>query len=316
MTDSTFVDHPPFFVVGSDRSGTTMLMMMLDAHPNLGVSRESWFLIELMDALPLHGSLNQQQVDMAYDIIHQHPRWQRWNIPDSELASHLKKLNNPDLAELVETVFQLDLGRSEKTRWGDKTPAYVREIKRIHSMFPQACFIHIIRDARDVCISLRNVGWHGPSLRHMARYWRNEVNSGIEAGKTIGSDIYLQIPYEKLVTDTEATLREICSFLGEPFETNMLAWYDLTAKKTAGRPMKFQTKLNRAPHPDDIGRWKKEMTSLDVAVVEAYAGDTMDKAGQQRRFTKYTHLLRPLLRMLQIIRAVLRRIRRTVFKTE
>jgi hypothetical protein len=313
VTESTFKERPPFFVVGSDRSGTTMLMMMLDAHPELGVSRESWFLIELMDALPLHGTLNRQQVDKAFEIIHQHPRWQRWNIPNEVLASRLDKLTDPDLADLIEAVFQLDLGRSQKTRWGDKTPAYVREIERIHSMFPQAKFIHIIRDARDVCISLKNVGWHGPTLRHMASYWRQEVISGIEAGRALKTNVYLEVPYEKLVMNTEVTLKQICSFLGEPFDASMLAWYDLTAEKTAERPMKFQTKLGRAPRPSDIGRWKNEMSSYEVAVVESYAGDAMDMACQHRRFAKIAGLIRPLFRALEIIRTIAGRVRRKLF---
>jgi len=311
VAESTFKERPPFFVVGSDRSGTTMLMMMLDAHPDLGVSRESWFLIDLMDALPLHGPLNRDQVDRAFEIIQQHPRWQRWNIPDSALQTRLEKLTAPDLADLVQAVFQLDLDRSRKTRWGDKTPAYVREIERIHSMFPQAQFIHIIRDARDVCISLRNVGWHGPKLRHMARYWRDVVISGIEAGKALGQEVYLEVPYEKLVTNTEDTLKQICSFLGEPFDANILAWYDLTAEKTADRPMRFQTKLSRAPRPSDTGRWKNEMSSFEVAVVEAYAGDVMDEACQQRRYAKNLRLLRPLLRIQEVVQAVAGRVRRS-----
>lgn len=313
MTDSTFKERPPFFVVGSDRSGTTMLMMMLDAHPGLGVSRESWFLIDLMNALPLQGPLSQHQVDEAFDIIRQHPRWQRWNIPDRDLQTRLSKLTAPDLAELVEAVFQLDLERGKKARWGDKTPAYVHEIKRIHSMFPQARFIHIIRDARDVCISLSKVGWHGPKLRHMASYWHAEVMSGIEAGRTLGSDIYLEVPYEKLVMLTEDSLKQICTFLDEPFDKSMLAWYDLTAEKTADRPMRFQTKLGRAPRPSDIGRWKNEMSSYEVAIVEAYAGKAMDHAYQRRRFPKALIFLRPLFRLLEIGHALAGRIRRVLF---
>jgi hypothetical protein len=312
VNKSTFKERPPFFVVGSDRSGTTMLMMMLDAHPELGVSRESWFLIDLMDALPLHGPLNQTQIHRAFDIISQHPRWQRWGIADDILAACLDNLVTPDLAQLIEAVFHLDLERGQKSRWGDKTPAYVHEIERIHSMFPQAQFIHIIRDARDVCISLRNVGWHGPSLRHMASYWRDEVFTGMNVGRILDSDVYLEVPYEKLVTDTEATLKEICSFLNEPYDEGILSWYDLTAEKTADRPMKFQTKLNRPPRPSDIGRWKNEMSSLDVAIVEAYAGATMDMAHQPRRYTKFLYLFRPLLRLMVIARSVLVRLRRII----
>ena len=308
-----FDKRPPFFVVGSDRSGTTMLMMMLDAHPGLGVSRESWFLIDLMDALPLNGTLNREHIDRAFEIISQHPRWQRWSIPDSALKSQLEGLVDTDLAGLVEAVFQLDLERSHKTRWGDKTPAYVCEIRRIHSMFPQAQFIHIIRDARDVCISLRNVGWHGPTLTNMARYWRQQVLSGIEAGRALGPDLYLEVPYEELVTSTEHTLRQICTFLGEPFNPDMLAWYDLTAEKTSDRPMRFQTKLGRAPRTSDIERWKDEMSAVDVAIIEAHAGDVMDKARQERRYFNGIGIIRPLLNILEGIRAVAARIRHSRF---
>ena len=311
MAESVFTERPPFFVVGSDRSGTTMLMMMLDAHPSLGVSRESWFLTDLMDALPLHGSLSREQVDKAFEIISRHPRWQRWGITDNALSERLAELTDPNLAELVEAAFLLDLERSGKTRWGDKTPAYVREIGRIHSLFPKAQFIHIIRDARDVCISLRSVGWHGPTLRHMAQYWGRQVITGIEAGRALDPGAYLEIPYEKLVVDTEEALRQICSFLGEPFDTQMLMWYDLTAKKTAARPMKFQTKLGRAPRSSDVGRWKNELSAFDIAVVEAYAGEAMGRAHQELHYGTSLRLIRPLLGTLDTARALVRRAQRS-----
>ncbi|UCE90143.1 MAG: sulfotransferase [Pseudomonadota bacterium] len=307
MTETAFERQPPFFVVGSDRSGTTMLMMMLDAHPGLGMSRESWFLIDLMNALPLHGALSLEQVHQAFEIIGTHPRWQ---IADSELRACLDGLDQPELAELVTAVFQLDLERGGKTRWGDKTPAYVREIARIHSLFPRAQFIHLIRDVRDVCISLRNVGWHGPTLGHMARYWRAHVSSGIAAGRALGAELYLEVPYETLVTDVEATLRRICAFLGEPFSPAMLTWYEHTAAKTASRPMKFQTKLDRAPRASDVGRWRAEMSALDLAIVEANAGETMDRAGQVRRYPKSLSWFGPLLSAVEGIGLVFARIRR------
>ena len=269
-------------------------MMMLDAHPEIYVSRESWFLIDLMDALPLHGFLRPDQVDKAFDIIRKHPRWQRWGITDTILAECLQSLSNPDLATLVEAVFRLDLGDDDKSRWGDKTPGYVTEVERIHSLFPNAQFIHIIRDARDVCISLRKVGWHGPTVVHMARYWREQVAIGMATGRRLGNSNYLEVSYEALVTDVESTLRNICLFLAVPFDTKMLVWHKQTAEKTADSPMKFQTKLDRAPRPSDVGRWRNELSRLSVVVVEAYAGDVMIQAGQARHFGRDLSFFRPL----------------------
>ena len=300
-------DRPPFFVVGSDRSGTTMLMMMLDAHPELGVSRESWFLIDLMDALPLEGPLDDEQVGRAYEILRAHPRWQRWDIPDEQLRAALDALEKPDLATLVEAVFRLDLERNGKASWGDKTPAYVREIDRILTLFPDARFVHLVRDARDVCISLRKVGWHGPTLANMARYWNEHVASGIEAGRRRGEPTYLEIAYEDLVLDVEGQLRRICGFLGVDFDPAMLHWYEQTAEKTADRPMKYQTKLHRAPRPSDVGRWRREMSAFDVAIVETYAGDTMRAVGQTRRFPFGLRALRLVLGLFERTRLALGR---------
>jgi hypothetical protein len=304
VNSSTFNGQAPFFVVGSDRSGTTMLMMMLDAHQNLGVSRESWFLIDLMNALPLRSPLDQSQVDKAFQIISQHPRWLRWSIPDAQLEQCLEKMAGHNLSKLVEAVFKLDLERSNKSRWGDKTPGYVREIGRIHSMFPQACFIHIIRDARDVCISLKNVGWHGTTLGDMAQYWSNAVSSGIRAGRLLGDDLYLEVAYEELVRNTESSLKKICRFLKIPFDENMLLWHELTASKTADRPMRFQTKLNRPPRASDTERWRTELSKLEVAIVEANAGDVMDAVGQQRYYTKNQQLVKLLVSLSLILRSV------------
>ena len=315
MSEARIEGKEPFFVVGSDRSGTTMLRMMLDAHPGLRMGFESWFLIELMDALPLRGQLSGDQVNRAYEILCGHPRWRRWGVSDEALAACLEDLDDPDLSELVEAVFRQYLGGSGETRWGDKTPAYVSEIKRIHTVFPCAQFIHLIRDARDVCISLRKVRWHGPTLVHMARYWREQVSIGMETGRALGDALYLEVPYEALVTDLETTLRRICSFLGESFDPDMLDWHELTPKKTAGVKMRFHPKLDRAPRPSDTSRWKSELSSMSVAIVETCAGDVMDQANQRRNFDKRVRLISPFLDAYALVGSALFKIRRFLRRT-
>jgi hypothetical protein len=284
----------PFFVVGSDRSGTTMLMMMLDAHPQLGVARESWFLIELMNALPLKVELSRENIQSAYQIISRHPRWRNWEVPDAALKNCLDSLQKPDLGTLIEAVFRLDQRLADKPRLGDKTPAYVLEMERLREVFPDARFIHLIRDARDVCVSLRKVGWHGPTVVHMARYWRRHVETGIRAGQRLGNDAYLQIPYESIVADVEGSLRAICRFLEIPFDRGLLSWHERAAEMTAAKPMRFQSKIHRAPRPEDLERWKDELPTIAVAAVECMAGDIMHEVGQSRRFGRGVRMLYPL----------------------
>jgi len=315
IATSTKTMSTPFFVVGSDRSGTTMLMMMLDAHPHLGVARESWFLIELMRALPLKGELSRENIQSAYEIISRHRRWRNWEIPDAVLQNCLDSLQKPDLATLIEAVFRLDERLAGKPRWGDKTPAYVLEIERLREVFPDARFIHIIRDARDVCVSLRKVKWHGPTVVHMAKYWRRHVEAGIRAGQRLGDDVYLQISYESIVADVEGSLEAICRFLEIPFDRGLLSWHERAAEMTADKPMQFQSKIHRAPRPEDLERWKRELPTIAVAAVECMAGDIMQEVGQRRRFGRQVRLLYPLFMIYAIAMSGLKSVWRTARKT-
>src|SRR5215207_1941943 len=136
----------PIFIVGVERSGTTMLRLMLNEHPDIAIPRESLFLIDLMDSLPRTGALNDRQRDRAIQIMSRHPRWRDMEIDDREFAERVRSLSLPTLADVIETVYRIQLLRVGKTRWGDKTPGYLIEIDRLRQVFPRAQFIHLIRD--------------------------------------------------------------------------------------------------------------------------------------------------------------------------
>jgi len=224
----------PFFIVGSDRSGTTMLRLMLNVHSQVHVPRESWFLIELMDKLPLSGALTLQQVMQAGEIITQHRRWPDWNITDSALIAALEKLRAPTLAQLIDAVFRLSAQQDNKPLWADKTPEYVIRIADLHRVFPKAKFIHVIRDGRDVCLSLLKTGWRGQTIRQISAYWSDYVLRGHAASTPLGPDLYREVRYEDLVLDTEGELRSLCGFLNLSFEPQMLEFWKTSAQQVAG----------------------------------------------------------------------------------
>ena len=101
----------------------------------------------------------------------------------------------------IEAIYGIQLLRCGKTRWGDKTPGYLIEIDRLRQVFPNAKFIHLIRDARDVSLSLWRKGWFGPHLRNAARHWSESVRTGIEQGRLLPPGSYHEIRYEDLVRD-------------------------------------------------------------------------------------------------------------------
>ena len=274
----------PFFIVGADRSGTTMLRLMLNEHSDVHVPRETWFLTNLMDALPLNTPLDESQLGVAYKIITEHERWCDLEIGNSQLKLLLEQIEEPDLSDLVCAIYKILLLRTGKSRWGDKTPDYVKEINRLNQLFPGAQFIHVIRDGRDVCLSLLKKRWRGTVVPTIARYWSDCVSAGIAAGRNLPCNQYLEIFYEDLTTETEITLRKICDFLDIDFQENMLKFYEHAADNIADWEKEHHQKTTRAPQVEDIYRWKIEASPFQVLAVEAIAGSTMEQVGQERKF--------------------------------
>lgn len=297
--NSRHTDEPtPFFVVGTSRSGTTMFALMLNAHSELHVPNETWFLSDLMDELPLDGWLSTQQVESALSIVLGHWRWREWGVEDRRLANSLRRLDRPTLAEVIDSIFSLPLADSSKVRWGDKTPGYTTEIERLHHVFPRAQFLHIIRDGRDVCLSLKKTGWHGETIGKIADYWAATVAQGRAVGRTLPRGLYMEVPYERLVLSTEEVLGSVCTFLGVGFEAEMLRFYHDAREHILERARGHLTKAFRPPRKSDVARWKREMTSLQVAIFESFAGSVLEQTGYERRFPLGGSILRSLYSML------------------
>ena len=96
----------PIFIVGCGRSGTTMLRLMLNEHPEIHIPNESWFLPRLWKALPSDRLLSENQLKTAHRIITNHWRWQFWEVTDEQLWSTLKDLDNPSLVDVIGATYE------------------------------------------------------------------------------------------------------------------------------------------------------------------------------------------------------------------
>ena len=286
----------PFFVVGTDRSGTTLLRLMLNEHPRLHVPPESGFVSGLMDALPVGAPLSPAQLRLAGEIVAGHWRWKDWEVSEEVLKEALADASGGDLAAVVDRVFRIGTRQRGKQRWGDKTPIYVEEIDRLHRLFPRAKFLHLIRDGRDVGLSLRALGWRGRTVLDVARYWSRSVEAALAAGRPLGPGLYCELRYEDLVLDTEETLRRACAFLGEAFDGRMLRFHESAPREIAAWERPIHAKLVRPPAPSDVGRWRREMSRTAVALFEAVAGPTLEAAGYAPHFRRSAPLQRGAVR--------------------
>jgi hypothetical protein len=271
---------PPFFVLGAQRSGTTMLRLMLNSHPHLCVPHESKFMTTFFPRLDGYGDLSESaNVARLLDDVSRNPAVERGGlIRDKHLILAHSIASYADLIDAIMT----ERAKAEgKPRWGDKTPFYTPDIDILWHLFPEAKIIHLVRDGRDVSLSQRRISWLPNSLPRIAENWRWMTTICHKVGSVRGAKYFLEVRYEDVVRDTEAALRKICDFLDEPFAPEMLAYEQ--AARDAVPPESLEWHLNsvRSPNPDKAFAWKRELPVSDRIIFEQHAGEALELFGYE-----------------------------------
>jgi hypothetical protein len=259
----------PFFIIGSGRSGSTLLRLMLLGHSRIEIPSETWFIRPLVRSLPLDCALTESQVTQAVQIITSHYRWPDMGMGAEALQTKASDLICPRLVDVINLVYQHHLSSSGKLRIADKTPPYVEIVPELAVLYPDARFIHLVRDGRDVAISYIELGL----LRGFRYYerdfdWSWSLRFREKLRGTKLEERILDVRYEDLVSEPERIIRSICQFVGEPFEPGMLQWND-RRHRVPPRERKFHPKLDKTLSPDSIGIWRKKLSPLERFAMEA-----------------------------------------------
>jgi hypothetical protein len=282
------MNPPAPFIVGVARSGTTLLRLMLDAHPALAIPGETHFLVSLLQQQPQSG-------DEFLTIVTSSETWENMAMDADALRACLARLDGFSLAEATRSLYRLYASRFGKTRWGDKTGRYLNKMTALQRLLPEACFVHIIRDGRDTALSLRDL-WFGPGndVADLAQFWVRRIAGARRQAASLSH--YLEVRYEALVSEPERTLRRICDRIELPFDPAMLAHHTSAAIRLAEykRPFgsdnvpvdigQFTSIYARAATPPDtgrIGRWRSEMAPQEQRRFEAVAGSVLRELGYE-----------------------------------
>ena len=286
--------RPPVpFVVGVGRSGTTLLRLMLDSHPDLAVPPETAFVPNLIKA----ARKDDATPESLAEVLVTHRRWPDFGLEISELIERWRALPALKPRPVVRSFYELYAEKQEKPRWGDKTPGYSQHIKRISRVIPEARFIHLIRDGRDVALSRsKTLALKPTPIARSAHRWQHYLRKAQRQGAKV--EHYLELRYEALVTDPEGTLRQICEFIDLPWDPVMLDYHERSADRLAeldrdipamgGRlPRSAESRMalhERTTKPVDttaIGKWRDGMSEADLIEFETTAGDLLIELGYE-----------------------------------
>ncbi len=280
---------PAPFIVGVPRSGTTLLRLQLDAHPELALPAETGF-GEV--ARRFEGSAVTR--DALLEALTGMPTWEDLAMSRDELADLLAGMEDGDLSAGLRAFYRGYTAARGKTRYGDKTPGHAVDMDVLARVLPEVRFIHLIRDGRDVAASLRGLpfapGDGGTAA--IAAAWRDTVWRARRAAANLPH--YTEVRYEDLVREPERVLRELCDFLELEFAPEMLRAHERARERlgemrsaTVGPDgvarledgTEVVARTLRPPQTDRIGRWRHALSDYEVTRFERFAGGALVQDG-------------------------------------
>jgi hypothetical protein len=266
---------------------------MLDAHPELAIPPETHFAPDVIAACRSRG----RSPERVLETMTSAGRWADFDVDADTLLERLRGLRRLDGGEALRAFYELYAEGRGKPRWGDKTPIYVTSMRDIGGVLPEARFIHVIRDGRDVALSRwkRAVKGRAPAEK-VARTWRRRINKARKQARALPH--YIEVRYEDLVTDTEPTLRRVCELAELDFDPVMLRYYEDASERLASMArdlpdseggvrhsgderMQAHALTSRPPTDERIAVWRKEMSVEDRAAFAEVAGDLLAELGYE-----------------------------------
>jgi hypothetical protein len=279
--------YQPFFIIGSGRSGNTLLRRLLNNHSALTIPPETYVLGKVIKRFRQNSGMRWADlVEYIFSAFEFHPEFKTFGFSLRTLVNELKNspINNRNLAYILNRFYHYYCRQSGNScvRWGDKTPMNTFCLERIISVFPDARFIHILRDGCDVVSSYIDAGIY-KSFEEAALRWGDSIE--------LVENFYKHHPaagtivrYEELVSDPENTLTNICAFLGVDFEENMLQETTDVNRIRMGDVEIHAHHANvlKPVNMDSIGKGRARLSADQKAVIDKIIGLHLKRLGYER----------------------------------
>lgn len=262
------ISGKPVFIVGMNGSGTTMMLNCLNAHQELyGFPRETLVIPHYVRTLSDYGDLNNaRNFEALWNSFRSVSCFSSVNGgAPPELPKNWQDYPHT-LSSVIDATFTYFAQNQGKRRWCEKTPMHAQHIVALHGLFPQAYFIHMIRDGRSCAASFHR-RWSYIPQRTIYR-WKNVIIAARQQAEESGAR-YLEVFYESLTSDPDTEMRKVCEFLDVPFDNAVLS----PSRKPKHSGSSAETIVSTTP------RWKTHFSKHTVRALESIAGRTLSDLG-------------------------------------
>jgi hypothetical protein len=276
-------EERPIFIVGVHRSGTSLLRYMLNSSPRIYIAPESDFIPRFFLGKPQQ-ELDDEAIDSLLQTIFSEYNNYRseWQGELPEASAFVEAMPDRTPTSFLATLYGTYAEQHQAERWGDKTPIYASYMDLIDRLFPNAQFIHIIRDGRDAALSMLDK-WADREFHvdpfFAARNWVRRIRRAQASGARLGPDRYCEVRYEALVADPDGELAKLCQFLDEPYRPQM-ARPQVLGRQTI-EPGSWNEPIRHPPSTARIGRWREDLSLADQRLTQRIEGKLLLELGYQ-----------------------------------
>jgi hypothetical protein len=244
----------PIFVVGTQRSGTTLLRLILDSHERIAIGHESGFMRAVATTKHLP------------DYIYGDGWYRRFGVDDAGM--------NQRIREFYASIFAHYARLQGKPRWGEKTPDNIFEVDEIARIFWDAQFVCTVRHAGGVIASLERWNW---TFERALDYWMRAAEAALEAAERLGADRWHLVRYEDLVSRPENVLRGVVAYLGEPWSDNLMRHHEVQKGRSGGVEVEGDNRDDRPIDPSRLADWRLRLPPELIESIEARAGGLLSR---------------------------------------
>jgi hypothetical protein len=270
------------FMIGEQRSGSNLLRLMLEQHPQVTAPHPPHILQRMMPLVSTYGNLNddhafRQLINDVCELIRRNPvPWDAVELSEKEIFRRCKERS---LVAVYGATMDLYAEAEKADHWVCKSMQNVRWVDGLERYFEEPFYIYLYRDPRDVCLSFTKavVGEKHPYF--IAKKWRELQLLCLEARERVGAERFYCLSYESLVTDSDGELGKLMNFLGLDYRETQKEFYHSRAAWEAAHASKLWENVEKPVTSSRVGRFRKGLSYDQIHVVESVAGDVMEKLG-------------------------------------
>lgn len=292
---SDFSTLPFFFIIGRPRSGTTLLRLFLDAHPDVSIPTDCIYIAQLKKRYRSLKKWDSEKIDHFMMDLQKTRFFEISRFNASAIQAYLleekSKLTFEKACRIVAAHYNSVFPKKEILAIGDKNPLYSFIPEYVLSVFPNARILHLIRDPRDNHVSICNTHFGSHPVSLTVKRWETSFQK-MEKFRKSTPELYHRILFEDLICNPENSLKEICRFLNIPFNPCMLHYLDYKNKFSEIYPENFLNKVHlsiqKPPDISKIGIWKKTLTERQRQIAEQIAGKSISELGYEKSVKRVT----------------------------